>query len=332
MANKKNVSGGKKKSNTTNDLATFSKKCIISYLIMLGFLVLSGVALINMKDSGKEHRSDTSAIWQKSYEKAEKNKGELRFNEINTTEAEYDRLRLECNKFIEQDKKGKKIDAKVDVDTKINEVTFTDGAKSVGNEAVVENKNTMIETGPIYLDNKLIVRYLNKKGELNIVTAVFKDSRKESIEVLKQYEIANYMRTKESMEKLIQRPSANVDNKDTEDEYTSEESFLNSIGNTLIGIISAKDDKELLKIKNDVIKYFTIEGKDTVINNKQSMGVTDKSVITMYYAIGGKSDTKLTYKDRVYMQLRVNNGGKEHNINLIIKLNKNYAIFDIDMI
>lgn len=325
-------------------------------------LVLNVKQLVELRDSSINNID----MWEEAYKKVESSRVGILFNDINTTMDEYTQLRIECNKAMERDIRQRHIDATLEVDAKITEETFVDGVRDEkdiedrGKEGIedreeavsniqeedihhiqykgdqnvgeyVQNKQSsqMVETGPLYFQDMLLLRYINELGELKIIAALFADEDKNEVITLRQSEVAQYTR---------ERTLKNVgeSNKtDGSDKTISELDYVNIIGDTVVKIIKAEDEADIHEVEKLIIKYFTIEGRKTIFENRRQLKFEGN--ININYIVAGQSDINVKGKDRVYIQLGIKNEGAdvpEQNtlLNVILKLNNRQKIFDVDII
>ena len=322
------MSGKSRHKNIQKDikLETMPIKTIISIGILVISVVLMGVLMINLITNISKDKN-TSDPWAEAYAKVEASKVGVEFNGVVTSEAQYVKLRLACKQYIE--KVDINPDVKVAVDTVVSEETFIDKANNGINKSYEENK-PMTETGPIYFQDMLLLRYINDTGELKVLTAAFENEKKDTIKIIKQSELKAHKdeNTKEAKSQLDTGRIVET----TNTKAITEENYLLDIGNTVIQMIKADTPEEVNKAEELAIRYFTVEGRKPIMDGKEIGKVTDDSAISLNYAIAGKSNIALVSKDRIYMQLKIISGGEEVLVNIIVKLNDNLKIFDIDVI
>ena len=298
---------------------TLSMKTIISIGILMGFAILTGVIIINMV-TGSENNIEVTNQWVEAYKKVESSRVGIIFNAIDTQDSEYTTLRQACNSFREQ--VAVNPDIKVRVDTIVNEEKFVD--TTPGTKQLEIGSKSMVETGPIYFQNMLMIRYINETGELKVLTALQDAKQENKIKVVNQSELKEYIN------QTIKTQATKATTTNTN--IITEESYLYIIGITVIQLLQANTEDKINSAEEMAIKYFTIDGAETVSSDKEIMAINDASIVSVNYAVAGKSDTALNNKDRVYMQIKVGDEGKERLIDIVLKLNSNLKIFDIDVI
>lgn len=279
-------------------------------------------------------------IWQKAFEESEKNRLGVIFEPINTQEETYNKLRISCNEFIEQ--VDKDIDTIVDVETIINEEVYVDGIeeaveltkdikevkKDTEDNKVETTDNREIsseiieqaaETGPIYLEDKIIIRYINDDGRLKIAAAEV-DKKTSEITVSNKTDLDKKIKTR----KYTQNNGGVM----TEDEY------LDEIVNTVVGLLQSSKNSAVTEYKKQALKYFTADGAKTVVDSRLVINKDNNIDTIVGFVEAGKSSTTAKLKDRIYMQIKVKVPNVEHEdiYGIILKINENNKIFDIDIV
>ena len=129
--------------------------------------ILSLVVIIMIEALPNNHKGNTTHIERTLTREQFDTKSpiDIAFNKLVTTYDEYETLRNECNNYI----KSNNIPV-TSLETKVNiaEDTYID---TNGNKIINTKDDTMHETGPIYLKDKLIIRYINEKGEMKVVAS-----------------------------------------------------------------------------------------------------------------------------------------------------------------
>lgn len=298
---------------------------IISASLFLS-IIISGI--LNYVDGKSENSIDDSLdVWRKAYENITDSKLGILFDDITTTEEEYFILRNECNKLMDNDITP---DLKVSTKVIINEKIFIDGIDS--DEVVVESSNnvdTMVETGPIYFQDILLLRYMNSEGNIKILTAIL-DRYKDEVYVVGQRNIADYL-IKSNVKTGITYNNITKDI-NTSIAYNSrilENNYLKILSDTVISIIGGSNIDD---IKSMTIKYFTLEGIESILNSKNLFNIEDGEYININCVLAGKSDISKNMKDRIYMQLEVRDKYSSRYINIVLKLTNFYKVFDIDVL
>lgn len=325
---------------TKTELGYSAKEIIIPMLILLVFAVLIGVTIVNgllpqLKNSETDmNYSSEDLIWEQAFLEAEKNKVGVVFEPINTTEDEYTKIRIKCNEFLEQNDEGRQIDANIAVDTVVDEQQFIDGDISKSKASDEKNDN-MSETGPIYFQDMLMIRYINTDGKLKVITGMF-NGDKSDIVVSRQDKLVQSVEkiSKASENYLVSNDTENKadENEAQHPDWISESDYLLGVSETLKSMLLANTTEEIREAESSAMNYFTLEGKQTVFGNRKDIKLSSGSTIETSYIIAGKSDSSKTYKDRIYIQLKIKVGEDEFNTYIILKLNNNLRIYDIDII
>ena len=267
---------------------------IVPVLIILAFVVSGGIIMINTMLKMQPQEQITIDVWEDAFKEVERNKVGITFEPINTTEETYNLLRLECNKYIEQI--DKRPDIIVNVNTTVDEDIFVDGTENIQEEkkgltaTIMENA---AETGPIYFNNKILLRYINDSGELKIVAASIDTETNDII-------VSN----KRDMDFKLQVKETEDSNSDT----ISENEYLATVKDVTLGIMQVKTMEELSKYQKDALSYFTLDGSKTVLDGRLTINKNNKANIEVIFIEAGKSSLNVTYKDRIYMQIRAQDG------------------------
>lgn len=302
-------------------------KTLIMAIIMLVILVPVMLLVFNIFDnhkSGSKVEFDTDKIWEEAFRGVEESRVGIIFDTISTSEQQYDKLRLACNEIV--DNESNKSDISVDVDVIVNEPIYIDNNSGNILKNNIEKTDSLVETGPIYFNDMLMIRYINEHGDMRVIASAFEDSEKTKTIVLNQSDIADskhvqrYSDTTSSLE--------NVEDTDQNNSNTiSEKEYIGEISNCISEMLSPK--YSIQDYINTTTKYFTTDGKDSVISGKNSLELNNSDSIDLIYSAAGKSDTSRNIKDRIYLQYSINN---DKLINIVVKLNHNLKIFDIDII
>lgn len=321
----KNIQVSKKDS-----LQYSTAEVIVPALILLAFIVLILLLLINTVFPLLNKQSDIDyeqLLWEQAFLEAEKTKVGIIFDSITTSEEEYTNLKEACTTFLEEDREKYKIDGNVDVDIVIDEEQFIDEQEtSTGSAGSLSSigSSDMAETGPIYFQDMLIMRYINEDGILKVIIAYFNED-KTDISVIRKDKLAEILNNN--------TPSDEEENNQAiAHDWVSEKEYLENIDTTLKSMLLASDYAETREAESLAIKYFTVEGNQTVFGNKNDIKLSSGSEIDTIVMVAGKSDSSKSYKDRIYTQLRIHTGDETYDLHIILKLNSNLRIFDIDII
>ena len=257
----------KKTSKNNTSLGSSFSDMAIPIVIILVFVVAGGIVLINSLSTLSNSDEITVDIWEEAFREVERNKVGISFEPIVTTEDTYTILRVECNKYIEQ--VDKEPDTVVSVKTTVDEDIFVDGAEQLDDKE--GTNNVMVdasETGPIYFNDKILIRYMNDSGELKIVTSSI-DNETGEVEVYNKKNIryTNKLEYNDELNKSL----------------LSESEYLNILMDTTVGILTAKTNKELKDYQRNALTYFTLDGSKAVIDGRATVNKNNKSKIEYNY-------------------------------------------------
>lgn len=225
--------------------------------------------------------------------------------------AQYSRLKTACGLYISESNDTQSDNVPTDVI--ITEDISSDSSESSDDELKLTNiysdgSDEMVEVGPIYMDDMLMARYVNYKGELAVIFARFADTEQTKATVIKKSDISKLYKNDSSL-----------------DDET------NTLTNAVYGLLKCKVDEEpnVVTEKSNLIVRDTCE---RIVASKQALGITDESVIANTVSIRGKSGYSLESYDRYYMQFQVTNGDNISYVDLLVKLNAVGIVFDIDIL
>ena len=310
---------------------------IITVILVLGISSI-GYFIINKYFTSVDSNHPLAVMddpWDKAFREIESNKVGVNFNTIVTTLDEYEYLRDACNIYLYDLRYVKDMDATISTDVIVAEYEFVDNMEDVlvgTPDAISEYKlvdtMNMVETGPIYFNDMFLVRYIDDNGNFAVISSAFKDENKvrNNVEIYKQSEMSDLVKTIRS-----RLGYGFVSMYDSTDQSLSEEDYINKIYNCIITLLKSDDDN-IDEAVSKLLPYFTLEGKDTVILSKKGLNINKDTGTNMILGIAGKSNLEKSVKDRVYLQVELNNNGNLEVINIIVKLNSNLRIFDIDIV
>lgn len=337
-----------KKVSNKNKIAVSSDReltqTLLAAFLIVGVILGMGFLGLRLYDNITGFEFTPKDVWQEAFESVESNRVGIVFNSMSTTEDIYDSLRTACNNYIEELNKSNRADTNLNVDVNIDENTYVDkidkstqdisASKASEPEKLLANntsESSLVETGPIYFEDMLMIRYVNYLGELSVITGAYKDGE---ATVVRQDKLAEYYRdnfnTSNEISNLEDESSDIIEesNKKTISEYE----YMEEVANCIKLMLLARNDSDETKAINEALAYFTLDGKDSVISSREVIGITDESRLELAFSICGKSSTSKTVKDRVYLQYKLANGENTEMINIIVKLNSNLRIFDIDIV
>ena len=327
MKNRKSKRG---KNGKNNGLQYSTAEVMLPAIILLVSLIVVLITIVNgvipfisnIGDAEAEQAAIEEELWRQAYLDAEKNKVGVIFETISTTEEQYKLLREACNNYIDSEFSTENADANINVDTVVDETLYIDNGDGVKDRSS-STVDSLSETGPIYFQNMLMLRYINSDGTLKVVTSMIDES--DNISIASQSELPSLSITTNTEDEI----AADADSKQ---EFTTEKEYLDGVCETIHLMLLANSTEKIREADSKSINYFTYEGKQTVFNNKKDIALSDDAVIETIYVAAGKSDTSKTYKDRIYTQQRVTIGENSTILNIVLKLNSNIRIFDIDII
>lgn len=287
-----------------------------AFAISIGFimiiLLMIGLAYV-WKDSIEEKYEKQFNIADAQYTKLD-----IKFNDLITSEEVYDKLNKSCKQFVSEGD-NEDTDWVSDGYTKSNG-KYIDTKKQTGSEKE-ESLDEMNETGPIYLNDMLVMRYISDSGEMKVVAAKINESTGEI-----KTSILNNLRLT-AKEKDEVSDWKNKSSKNTKIAGTiTEDAYLQDVMSIFVSLVTQKDIDYTLK--REALQFFTEDGYNSMIKNPNRL-LVDKNSLEVKYIVAGKSSLENKNKDRVLLQLVVD---KDSYVNVVVKLNKNNKIFDIDIV
>lgn len=286
--------------------------------IMIMFLMI-GLASA-WKDSIEEKYEKQFNIADAQYTKLD-----IKFNDLDTGKEVYNKLNKSCKQFVSKENSG-------DTDWVSNGYTksngkYIDTKKQTGSEkeetdsGKQESLDEMNETGPIYLNDMLVMRYISDSGEMKVAAAKINESTGEiKTSTLNDLELT----TKEKGEVNDWKSKGSKNTKITG--TITEDTYLQDVMSIFVSLVTQKNIDYILK--REALQFFTEDGYNSMIKNPNRL-LVDKNSLEVKYIVAGKSSLENKNKDRVLLQMVV---GKDSYVNVVIKLNKNNKIFDIDIV
>lgn len=286
-----------------------------AFAISIGFIavmfLMIGLALA-WKDSVEEKYEKQFNIADAQYTKLD-----IKFNDSVTSKDVYNKLKESCKQFVSKENN-------VDTDKVSNGYTksngkYIDTEKQIDSEKEESSKgglDEMNETGPIYLNNMLVMRYISDSGEMKVVASKLNEDTEEiktsALNDLETGEVSDWK---------------NKSSKDTKITGTiTEDAYLQDVMSIFVSLVTQKDIDYTLK--REALQFFTEDGYNSMIKNPNRL-LVDKNSLEVKYIVAGKSSLENKNKDRVLLQLIVD---KNSYVNVVVKLNKNNKIFDIDIV
>lgn len=294
-----------------------SLESIIPILVLIIFLVfIIGMLIVRFGDT--TNKSDMVLNFMFSEENYEDTKVGISFDDITTTTSRFEELKDKCDEYMQFE--AIYADTNVEVNTTIDEEQFVDG-NTVG---INSDGGHMVETGPIYFQDMLMMRYINDLGDMHVITAIY-DNNTGTIEVVSKEEL---------IVKLNILGYINNSSKLSSDASTGlpESEYLLGVSEAITKMLLAHTPNEIKDAERIATKYFTLDGNKMVFGNRELIGLMDGSQVRIKHIQAGKSDLSKEYKDRVYVGLELMNGAECIDIYIILKLNTYLRIFDIDIL
>lgn len=343
----KNKKQNKTKASTELQYNTY--EVLIPSLILLAFILFIGFNLVGLFDrlSNKSIQDENllDEVWEQSFREAEKSRVGVRFNPITTSGNSYYLMQEAALQFASQEYGSTEVDTQVDVSTKVDEKLYVDGLEpdTTNSQSVDVDSKDMRETGPVYFDNMLMLRYITEDGLMRVIVSILQSdetskagkekdgitSTKQSdlIETLKNVGRTSEIHSGEISKEIIDRLLRN-----TSDELILEHDYLLGLADSTLDMLKTQSQVSVSQAEQKAIKYYTVEGKQTVYGSRSDIEIKEDSVVELRYIAAGKSDTSKAIKDRIYMQVSISDNDTENMVYIILKLNSNLRVFDIDVL
>lgn len=341
------------------------KRTIVSSIIIVIFCIIAVGGIFGIASDIKSVTDDTDDIWEQAFDKVKESMVGVVFNSSNTTEKEYNTLRLRCNRTINDVNRLIDIEKTVNVDVSTNENEFVDKESNTGYIGVISDHDfiddsgfkelwdtdsgklpdmeyimqlvtpkssvsdyNLVETGDVYFDDMLMIRYINSLGEMTVATSVI-NSENGSIDTVKQQDMEEYFNSNNG--NSVTTDIKNIEKSENEKVITEEE-YIKTISNCIETLLKCRTSKDEIDAMNIVTMYMVSNGKDSVLDSRKALNIEDGTDIKFVLGTCGKSNSSNIVKDRVYIQYDIKNNGKTNRVNIIVKLNSSLKIFDIDII
>lgn len=289
---------------------------IIVLTVMLAMGCIKAISLLeNLLGSNTSNSDSDKSLWEKAYNNVESKKMGIQFDKPLNTNAEYKILKAKCDEFLAES--GNEDLTKVNVDTLVYEETFVDNYKYNRNE-LGSAVSDLYETGPLYLDNMVIIRYINKEGNLKTIISIFDGDSRTQTKLVKRSDLH-----------LYQKPyteNSESNQAETESYYILK---MSKLLNLMFSSVSKQDDTELTKLLG---KYFTDDGMRSLYEETSQLKLEANVECSVVFIQACKSDLDLMNKDRVYAQILVDKAGESLSVNLILKMNRLGRVFDVDIL
>jgi len=303
-----------------------SRKVQNRIMLVLIFLLIGGGSLaiyLNVRSAYRQQQQEAlmQSVWEQSYLQAIESFFWVDFVNITTTIQEFELLRCACE---EASLDTSFIDAMIEVDTTIEEPLYVDAGSD---NPVLELGHSEIdstdsgETGPIYFQDLLMLRYINNMGELQVLFA----QNTYAPEIYRQTDV----------HKLRGAIFTEDDKKDIPHKgMITETQYLTGLIKAFLSVLQQD-------INKNVLNYFSPEGLKSVlqtINTQKDYTIfsaphTKKfDDLRVTYINMGMSDLKQSYKDRIYLQLEIPHTEGSQYLYVVLKINRNLQVFDVDIL
>lgn len=293
---------------------------LIILVLTLIFVIISlGKGFASMENDTPKSSMDIKDIIGSNYKTIS-----IQFYKMNTTNEEYKILRENCDNFILKEDKTIQLNSSLTV----SEDTYIDSNTS-HNE--VSRDDTLYETGPIYLNDKLLMRYLNEKGEMKVATSVINRDIENNTYTTETFGIDNLAKAFTQSEITDREIENEIEQTDEYDIIVNEDQYIKDMSDIFIKLVTTSPDNIKYDLKVKSAQYFSSEGYKNIVNNAKALKLNNNS-IRVVFAEAGKSSLDMEHKNRVVMQLEVNNKQNKVYTTVIIKLNDKNKVFDIDII
>lgn len=287
-----------------------------AFAISIGFIAVMLLMLgwaSAWKDSVEEKYEKQFNIADAQYTKLD-----IKFNDLITSKEVYNKLNKSCKQFVSEGDNE-------DTDWVSDGYTKSNGkyidTKKADRFRKGRKLDEMNETGPIYLNDMLVMRYISDSGEMKVVAAKINESTGE----IKTSALNDWRLTAKEKDEVSDWK--NKSSKNTKITGTiTEDAYLQDAMSIFVSLVTQKDIDYTLK--REALQFFTEDGYNSMIKNPNRL-LVDKNSLEVKNIVAGKSSLENKNKDRVLLQMVV---GKDSYVNVVIKLNKNNKIFDIDIV
>ena len=306
---------------------------ILDKLVQVGILVLTLLFIVYCivhnfnKAKAKENNTDNISFIK------------INFKNIDTTTDEYEKLKQNCIAYARNNNVNVE-NIKTNID--ISDETYTD--LNIDND-ISDTNSKMYETGPIYLNNALLLRFINEKGEMQIIASCINNVEQSDVNKVGTEAVNEYITVDGSeLNKIFENTStdtADSQASDTENIYDiadnfnkstisiNQENYFIDIESIFIKVINESFDNADSKLKNKIKAYFTTDGYNNII---RSMSRISGANIRVSFIDAGKSSIGNKSCDRILLQLVNEENNKNTYTTIVIKLNSSNKIFDIDVL
>lgn len=285
---------------------------------------------------------------------------DLELTLIDTSDNEYSLLNAECSKYISEtnsDEEKQAASARMNMSD-----VYVDFMPILDDTSSKEASDEKVETGPIYLQDKLLMRYItpdykvssvmasieypedgndiNSLGELDYKRVYIKNHSEPEVTVRKQSEISELYKKSDTAENDLNGIlfPVNVNEVDGDTENSIELVTINEYSNNFKNkILEEKFIGDIGDIFVDIIngdksdknlsEFFTSDGYTIT---KQSIPLIGESPEIEYIDIGSSNESLV--KDRLIIGLDTKKNNSIVNWLVVVKLTEDYKIYDIDIV
>ena len=251
----------------------------------------------------------------------------VKFTPPATTDEEYAMLYSACAQYMESHSTPKEQTPVVDV----TEDTFIDTEEDPLPSETPE-PDVYTEYDRAYFEDFLMVRYVSQSGDIHVVGARLSGEDRSETEMLDQNAFRSEHFSKvveeeeEERKKLWPSSKEKLEEELEETGTVSEETFVSCVGQCILDILSKTEDEEL------VFSHFTEEGVASLLRIMQVMKINSDSSIGIVLAELGASGQDLGTMDRLYLRCELQQGTEVTYLNLLVKLNADFRVYDVDTI
>lgn len=290
---------------------------ILNYFILISTLILIIVIIVNsIKTTEKISEEDIKIEYEalsKAYSDSEGIYLNIKLNEITTSDTDFKNMKDNCDSYILNSNTDDSEKVQTDIKVNNNEVYIDKVVLNDNSNLFSEQSNKELtsnnETGPIYFQDKMILRYINNNGDFKIIAA-------------NKEEVFNKNNIKNAFSEYVN----SIEKSKTETLY--EEQYLQEVVDIFTNIINSGMNKIDKNTKKKAVRYLTYDGyKYIVVNNMYKLDKLNNAKVVI--AEIGKSSLENNKKDRIFIRLEADNN---RQVNLVLKLDTNYKIFDIDIL
>lgn len=185
-----------------------------------------------------------------------------------------------------------------------------------------DSQSQVVETGPIYFDDLLMIRYVNAAGDIQVLNSM---NDGDNILVFGQNDLPEYS-SKFSDSSIV---DGSLDASEVDTSKLSENEYIAVIASCTRALLISNDPEDINNAFHNAVQYFTASGKNSIVGVREALRLSKDTDLELQIGMAGKSDTMKVVKDRVYLQFKY---GDNMYLNVIVKLNDNLKVYDIDII